>query len=104
MLGPDTVREASEKVDLIRRRMKEAQDRQKSYADRRRKDLEFSVGDHVFVKVTPLKGVMRFSKTGKLAPRFIGLILLWSELENLPIELPYLNTYRVCTTSFMCLT
>lgn len=72
VLGPDTVREASEKVEIIRRRMKEAQDRQKSYADKRRKDLEFSVGDHVFVKVTPLKGVMRFSKTGKLAPRFIG--------------------------------
>ena len=49
------IRETSEKIDLIRRRMKVAQDRQKSYADKRRTDLEFEVGDMVFVKVSPLK-------------------------------------------------
>ncbi|XP_022897625.1 uncharacterized protein LOC111411315 [Olea europaea var. sylvestris] len=48
------------------------EDRQKSYADRRRKDLEFSVGDKVFLKVAPMKGVLRFDKKGKLRPRFIG--------------------------------
>ncbi|XP_075515502.1 uncharacterized protein LOC142550151 [Primulina tabacum] len=53
-------------------RMKTAQTRQKSYADNRRRRLEFEVGDHVFVKIAPLKGIMRFGRKGKLSPRFIG--------------------------------
>ena len=52
--------------------MKAAQDRQKSYADIRRRDLEFEVGDKVFLKVSPTKGVMRFNQKGKLSPRYIG--------------------------------
>ncbi|GJX00677.1 putative reverse transcriptase domain-containing protein [Tanacetum coccineum] len=54
------------------RRLKAARDRQKSYADKRRKPLEFSVGDYVLLKVSPWKGVVRFGKKGKLAPRFVG--------------------------------
>lgn len=72
ILGPDFVRGSSEKIDLIRLRMKEAQSRQKSYVDNHRKPLEFSIGDLVFIRVSPLKGVMRFSTTGKFAPRYIG--------------------------------
>ncbi|XP_075499247.1 uncharacterized protein LOC142537633 [Primulina tabacum] len=53
-------------------RMKTAQPRQKSYADIRRRPLEFEVGDQVFVKIAPLKGIMRFGRKGKLSPRFIG--------------------------------
>ncbi|GJY14919.1 hypothetical protein Tco_0385341 [Tanacetum coccineum] len=53
-------------------RLKAARDRQKSYADKRMKPLEFSVGDSVLLKVTPWKGVVRFGKKGKLAPRFVG--------------------------------
>src|SRR5215813_14059105 len=49
-----------------------AQNRQKSYADNHRRDLEFQVGDHVFLKTSPLKGITRFDKWGKLSPRFIG--------------------------------
>ncbi|KAL5560626.1 hypothetical protein UlMin_036837 [Ulmus minor] len=52
--------------------MKTAQSRQKSYADRRRRPLDFQVGDLVFLKVAPMKGVMRFGKKGKLSPRYIG--------------------------------
>ncbi|GJT79116.1 reverse transcriptase domain-containing protein [Tanacetum coccineum] len=52
--------------------LKAARDRQKSYADKRRKPLEFSVGDYVLLKVLPWKGVVRFGKKGKLAPRFVG--------------------------------
>ncbi|KAL5574805.1 hypothetical protein UlMin_016504 [Ulmus minor] len=52
--------------------MKTAQSRQKSYADRRRRPLEFKEGDMVFLKVAPMKGVMRFGKKGKLSPRYIG--------------------------------
>ena len=72
LLGPDMIRETSDKIELVKERMKAAQDRQKSYADRRRRDIAFSVGDQVFVKVSPLRKVMRFGTSGKLAPRFIG--------------------------------
>ena len=59
-------------VRQIRVRMKEAQDRQKSYADVRRTDLQFQTGDKVFLKVSPSKGITRFGVKGKLKPRFIG--------------------------------
>ncbi|GKD03741.1 hypothetical protein Tco_1178715 [Tanacetum coccineum] len=58
---------------VIKDRLKVTRDRQKSYADKRRKPLEFSVGDYVLLKVSPWKDVVRFGKKGKLAPRFVGL-------------------------------
>jgi len=64
--------EAMEKVKLIQERLKTAQSRQKSYADVRRKDLEFDVGDLVYLKVSPMKWVKIFGKKGKLSPRYIG--------------------------------
>ncbi|GJZ72346.1 putative reverse transcriptase domain-containing protein [Tanacetum coccineum] len=57
---------------VIKEKLKAATDRQKSYADNRRKPLEFEVGDHVMLKVSPWKGVVRFGKKGKLAPRYVG--------------------------------
>ena len=72
IVGPEMVREAAEKVQLIQQRLKAAQDRQKSYADTRRKDLEFQVGEFVYLKTSPKKGVIRFRTSGKLKPRFIG--------------------------------
>jgi hypothetical protein len=72
LIGPELVQICSEKVDLIRQRLLTAQSRQKSYADRRRRPLEFEEGDYVFLKVSPSKGIMRFGKRGKLAPRYIG--------------------------------
>ncbi|XP_075500121.1 uncharacterized protein LOC142538706 [Primulina tabacum] len=71
MLGAELVQQTADVIALIRDRMKMAQSRQKSYADNRRRPLEFEVGDHVFIKISPLKGVMRFGKKGKLSPRFI---------------------------------
>ncbi|XP_031258854.1 uncharacterized protein LOC116116962 [Pistacia vera] len=71
-LGPEMTQKMIEDVKLIRERMKQAQDRQKSYADPKRKDIEFQVGDKVFVKISPYKGMMRFGRKGKLAPRYIG--------------------------------
>ena len=62
----------SEKIQIIQERLKTAQNRQKSYADIRRGELEFEVGDMVFLKVTPWKGVIQFQKRGKLNPRYIG--------------------------------
>ena len=70
--GPDLIRDTSEKVSLIRHRLLMAQSWQKSCADRRRRPLEFEVGDHVFLKVMPKRGVVKFGKRGKLSPRFIG--------------------------------
>ena len=70
--GPDLIRDTSEKVSLIRQRLLTDQSREKSYADVRRRPLEFEVGDHVFLKVMPKRGVVRFGKRGKLSPRFIG--------------------------------
>ncbi|XP_073300523.1 uncharacterized protein [Primulina huaijiensis] len=52
--------------------MKTAQSSQKRYADKRRRELEFAVGDHVFVKIAPMKSVMRFDENAKLSPRFKG--------------------------------
>ena len=70
--GPDLIRDTSEKVSLIRQRLLMDQSRQKSYANVRRRPLEFEVGDHVFLKVILKRGVVRFGKCGKLSPRFIG--------------------------------
>ena len=70
--GPDLIPDTTEKVGLIRKRLLTAQSRQKSYADKRRPPLEFEAGDHVFLKVMPKRGVVRFGKQGKLLPRFIG--------------------------------
>ncbi|KAA3483244.1 ty3-gypsy retrotransposon protein [Gossypium australe] len=70
--GSELISETEEKVRLIQARLKEASDRQKSYADLKRKEIEFSVGDQVFLKVSPWKKVLRFGRKGKLSPRFIG--------------------------------
>ncbi|KAA3473747.1 Retrotransposable element Tf2 protein type 1 [Gossypium australe] len=72
LLGPELVAETEDKVKLIQARLKEASDRQKSYADLKRRDIEFAVGGRVFLKVSPWKKVLRFGKKGKLSPRFIG--------------------------------
>ena len=69
---PNLTRHTSEKVNLIQQRLLTAQSRKKSYADRRRRPLKFEVGDHIFLKVMPKRGVVRFGKRGKLSPRFIG--------------------------------
>nr|XP_016507645.1 PREDICTED: uncharacterized protein LOC107825315 [Nicotiana tabacum] len=62
-----------EKVKIIQKRLKATQSRQKSYADIRRRKLEFQVDDWVFLRVSPMKGVMQFGKKGKLSPRYVGL-------------------------------
>ncbi|KAK6131144.1 hypothetical protein DH2020_035112 [Rehmannia glutinosa] len=72
IFGPEIIERTVGVIAKIRDRIKAAQDRQKSYADRRRKDLQFEVNDKVFLKVAPLKGVVRFGKKGKLRPRYIG--------------------------------
>ena len=70
--GIDFVTEAEEQVHVIQQHMKAAQSRQKSYADKRRRPLTFEVGDYVYLKVLPMRGVQRFGVKRKLAPRYVG--------------------------------
>ena len=72
LLGPEIVHTTVDKVNVIRARLEAAQDRQKSYVDKRRKDLEFEVEDRVFLKLSLWKGVVRFERQGKLSPHYIG--------------------------------
>ena len=72
VLGPEIVQETSEKIHLIKERLLMAQSRRKSYVGQRWRPLEFAVGDFVFLKVSPKKGIVRFGKIGKFALRFIG--------------------------------
>ena len=72
LVGPELVQITSEKVKVVRDNLKIARDRQKSYVDNRRRDLKFEIGDRVFLKISPWKGVLRFEKRGKPSPRYIG--------------------------------
>ena len=73
LFGPDLIKESEEKGRLIRDRLKVAQSRQKSYADSKRKEIVYEVGDRVYLRVSPLQGVNRFGVKGKLSPRFVAL-------------------------------
>ena len=85
--GPDLIRDTSEKVSLIRQSLLKAQSRQKSYVDVRCRPLEFEVGDHVFLKVMPKRGVVRFDKRGKLSPRFIEPFKIFERIGTVTYRL-----------------
>ena len=91
--GPELIVDTTEKIAQIRQRMAAARDRQKSYADKRRKPLEFQVGDRVLLKVSPWNGVVLFGKRGKLNPRYVGPFEIIEKIGkvayklNLPAEL-----------------
>ncbi|GJW40231.1 putative reverse transcriptase domain-containing protein [Tanacetum coccineum] len=72
LIGPELVQETTDKVMLIKEKLKAAKGHQKSYVDNSRKPLEFEVGDRVLLKVSPWKGVIHFGNKGKLAPRYVG--------------------------------
>ncbi|GJV94052.1 putative reverse transcriptase domain-containing protein [Tanacetum coccineum] len=82
--------ETTEKIVLVKQRMQAAQDRQKSYADRKQKSMEFEVGDMVMLKVSPWKGVVRFGKRGKLNPRYVGPFRVLAKVGKVAyrLELP----------------
>ena len=66
------VQQTVEKVQVVRKCLKAAQDRQKSYFDKHHREMNYEVGEKVFLKVSPWRGVLRFEKSGKLSPRYIG--------------------------------
>ena len=71
-MGPDVIVQAVDKIRTIQQHLRATQDRQKSCADSNRRPLEFQGGEHVYLKISPTKGVIRFGARGKLSPRFIG--------------------------------
>jgi hypothetical protein len=72
LVGPAFIKEAEERVAEIREKLKAAQSRQKSYSDKKRREVSFNPGDFVYLKVSPIRGTRRFQVHGKLAPRYIG--------------------------------
>ena len=87
LIGRDSVLYAMKKVQLIRDKLKTSQSRKKSYADVRRRELDFLVDDWVFLKVSPLKGVMRFGKKGNISPRYVGLYKILKRFGKVAYEL-----------------
>ncbi|GJW84133.1 putative reverse transcriptase domain-containing protein [Tanacetum coccineum] len=90
LTSPELIHETTEKIVQIKQRIQAARDRQKSYANVRRKPLEFQVGDRVMLKVSPWKGVIRFGKWGKLNPRYIGPFKVLAKVGTVAyrLELP----------------
>ncbi|GKF44852.1 hypothetical protein Tco_0131404 [Tanacetum coccineum] len=90
LTDPELIQETTEKIVLIKQRMQAAQDRQKSYADRKQKPMEFKVGDGVMLKVSPWKGVVQFGKQGKLNPRYVGPFKVLAKVGKVAyrLELP----------------
>jgi hypothetical protein len=72
VFSPDILLEAEENIRMVRENLKTVQSRQRSYADTRRRELSFEVGDYVYLKVSPIRGIKMFGVKGKLAPRYIG--------------------------------
>lgn len=80
IFGPELVQEMEEQVKQVRQRLKEAQDRQKSYADSHRIDRSYEVGDQVFIRIRPNKSTFRFGKGMKLSPRFLGPFMIKEQI------------------------
>nr|GFB49324.1 putative reverse transcriptase domain-containing protein [Tanacetum cinerariifolium] len=102
ILGPELIQETIEKIVQIKQRMQAARDRQKSYADLKRKPMQFQVRDKVMLKVSPWKGVIRFGKRGKLDPRYVGPFKVLERVGDVAYKLDLLeelsrvhNTFHV---------
>jgi hypothetical protein len=101
IFGPDIVTEAEEKVKQIQANILTAQSHQKSYADKRHRPLEFEVGNHVYLRVSPMKGVHRFGIKGKLAPVTSVCIPSSTSMGCCLIKWSYHQSYQGCIMCFM---
>ncbi|KAK1604938.1 hypothetical protein QYE76_028611 [Lolium multiflorum] len=87
LFGPDLIKDAEERVRLIRDRLKIAQSRQKSYAESKHREVTYEIGDRAYLRVSPLRGVKRFGFKGKLAPRFVGPFKILARKGEVAYEL-----------------
>jgi hypothetical protein len=87
IFGPKLIQEAEEQVRIIRENLRVAQTRQRSYADNRGRPPEFEEGDHVYLKVSPLRGMRKFKVKGKLSPRFIGPFRVFRRVGEMAYQL-----------------
>jgi hypothetical protein len=87
IFGPDLVEEAKTTIRCIQDNLKATKSRQETYANKRRQPLEFEVGDHVYLRVSPMKGVKRFGVKGKLAPRYISLFPILEKCGSVAYKL-----------------
>jgi hypothetical protein len=87
IFGPELIQEAEEQVRIIRENLRVAQTRQRSYADNRGRPPEFEEGDHVYLKVSPLRGMRKFKVKGKLSPRFIGPFRVFRRVGEMAYQL-----------------
>ena len=110
IVGPELIQEMEEQVIQIRQRLKEAQDRQKSYVDAHRTDRSYKEGDQVFIRIRPNKSTIRFGKGTKLSPRFIGPFKIQEKIGHVAYRLilpPHLHKIDtvflcICSTSLCC--
>jgi len=93
-MGPDIVQDMTEKIMVIRKRIKAAQSRQKAYADQYRRPFEFAIGDKVFLKVSPMRGVVQTGKKNKLDPRDVGTSKIWRGSDHWHIDWLYPQSWR----------
>jgi hypothetical protein len=101
--GPELILEAEEQVRIIRENLRVAHTRQKSYAYNRRRPLEFEEGDHVYLKMSPLRGMRRFKVKGNCPLAILDHSEFLGKLERWPINSSYLIIYLMCIMYPMCL-
>ncbi|XP_027768498.1 uncharacterized protein LOC114074708 [Solanum pennellii] len=89
LLGPEIIHEALEKVRVIGDRLTTAYNLQKSYADKKKRPLEVDIGDKVYFKISPMKGVMRFGRKGKVSLRYVGTYEILQRMGEVAYELAF---------------
>ena len=96
MLGPELVQQTKKAIEFIKKRLIATQDRQRKYADPHRKKIEFEIGEHVLLKVSPWKELTRFGQKGKLHPRYVGPFEILKKVGKVVYELalpPYMCNF-----------
>ena len=101
LVGPELVQITSEKVKVVRDNLKITRET-KSYVDNRRRDLQFKIGDRVFLKISPWKGVLRLGRRGNLRPRYIGPYEIISRVGPVAYKLKLPQSYQGFMTHSMC--
>jgi hypothetical protein len=97
----DFIKAAEEKIAEVRENLRIAQSRQKSYADKRRRELKFDVGDHIYLKVSPIHETRRFRVRGKLAPRYIGPYPIIKRIGTMAYKIKLSSNFR-CAQRLSC--